>query len=149
MKKLLLSGGILMLSFLSFNGKTQTTQANTLLAEMTFKQEVHDYGDIKQGANGDCEFTFTNTGSAPLIISNARGSCQCTVPEWPKTPVQPGQSATIKVHYNTNRSGPINKTVTIEANVEGGSKVLRIKGNVLAAETAGVPVNNPAGPRND
>jgi len=149
MKNLLLSGGIFMLSLLPVTGKTQTTQASTLLAEMTFKEEVHDYGEVKQGANGDCEFTFTNTGTAPLIISNARGSCQCTVPEWPKTPVQPGQSATIKVHYNTNRPGPINKTVTIEANVEGGSKILRIKGNVLAAETAGVPVKNAVGPRND
>jgi hypothetical protein len=55
----------------------------------------------------------------------------------------------IKVHYNTNRPGPINKTVTIEANIEGGTKVLRIKGNVEPTETAGAPVNNNGGPRNE
>ncbi|HYG52418.1 MAG TPA: DUF1573 domain-containing protein [Flavobacteriales bacterium] len=121
----------------------------TLMAEMTFQEEVHDYGTIKQGSNGDCEFRFTNTGSAALIISDARGSCQCTVPEWPKTPIKPGETATIKVHYNTSRVGPINKTVTLTANVEGGTKVVRIKGNVIAAETPGVPLKTENMLKND
>ena len=147
MKNLFLAGSITMVGLLSFTAKAQV--ANSPQAEMTFKEEVHDYGEVKQGANGDCEFKFTNTGTAPLIISDAKGSCQCTVPDWPKAPIKPGESATIKVHYNTNRPGPINKTVTITANIEGGTKVLRIKGNVVAAETAGVPVNNAAGPRSE
>src|SRR6185369_11255157 len=106
MKKLILSMGILFLGAVA--AKAQVPAA---MAEMTFQKEVHDYGDIKQGGNGDCAFKFTNTGSAPLIISDAKGSCGCTVPEWPKTPIKPGESAEIKVHYDSKRVGPINKTV--------------------------------------
>lgn len=144
MKKLILSMGILFLGAVAANAQTTAAQA-----EMTFQKEVHDYGDIKQGANGDSDFKFTNTGSAPLIISDAKGSCGCTVPEWPKTPIKPGETASIKVHYDTKRVGPINKTVTVTANIEGGTKVIRIKGNVLAPENTGAPVNTNEGPRNN
>jgi hypothetical protein len=148
MKKLILSMGILFLGAVA--SKAQTAPVAAQQAEMTFQKEVHDYGEIKQGANGDCEFKFTNTGSAPLIISDAKGSCGCTVPEWPKNPIKPGETSSIKVHYDTKRQGPINKTVTVTANIEGGTKVLRIKGNVLAPENTGAPVNNNTGaPRND
>lgn len=144
MKKLILSMGILFLGAVAVNAQVAVGHA-----EMTFQKEVHDYGDLKQGGNGDSEFKFTNTGTSDLIISDAKGSCGCTVPEWPKTPIKPGQTASIKVHYDSKRVGPINKTVTVTANIEGGTKVLRIKGNVLAAETAGAPVNNGTGPKND
>lgn len=144
MKKLILSMGILFLGAVAASAQTTAAQA-----EMTFQKEVHDYGDIKQGANGDSDFKFTNTGSAPLIISDAKGSCGCTVPEWPKTPIKPGETASIKVHYDTKRVGPINKTVTVTANIEGGTKVIRIKGNVLAPENTGAPVNTNEGPRNN
>lgn len=146
MKNLILAGGVIVMNLLSVPGRAQTKAPE---AEMTFQQEVYDYGTIQQGSKGDCEFKFTNTGSGPLIISDARGSCQCTVPNWPKKPVLPGETASIQVHYNTNRPGPINKTVTITANIEGGTRVLRIKGMVEAAETAGVPVNAATGPRNE
>ncbi|HLP10948.1 MAG TPA: DUF1573 domain-containing protein [Flavobacteriales bacterium] len=134
MKTIILSAAFLLLG--AIGAKSQTG----MMAELTFQKEVHDYGNVKQGGNGDCEFKFTNTGSAPLIISNAVGSCNCTVPKWPKDPIMPGESGVIKVHYGTDRVGPINKTVTITANVEGNTKVVRIKGNVLAGETAGAPV---------
>jgi len=144
MKKMILWMGI------TFLGSTMTqaqTQVGT--AEITFQKEVHDYGDVKQGANGECEFKFTNTGTVPLIISEARKSCGCTIPEWPKYPIKPGETASIKVSYDTKRVGPINKTVTIVANIEGGEKVIRIKGNVLANSTEGVPVNKNTVPRAD
>ncbi|HLP10947.1 MAG TPA: DUF1573 domain-containing protein [Flavobacteriales bacterium] len=140
MKNLVLSLGILFLGAVAAKA-----QAPAAMAEMTFQKEVHDYGDLKQGGNGDCSFKFTNTGSAPLIISDAKGSCGCTVPEWPKTPIKPGESAEIKVHYDSKRVGPINKTVTVTANIEGGTKVIRIKGNVLAAPVEGAPLNNNNG----
>lgn len=135
--------------FLGLGKFAHTQTVGLSQAELTFQKEVHDYGEIKQGSNGDCEFKFTNTGTAPLIISDAKGSCQCTVPEWPKTPIKPGESATIKVHYNTTRVGDINKTVTLTANIEGGSKVVRIKGKVIAAEPAGAPLNSNIGPKAD
>jgi len=101
---------------------------------ISFDKETHDYGTIKNGADGTCEFTFKNTGKEPLLISNARGSCGCTVPEWPKEPIGPGQSSAIKVSYDTKRTGAINKNVTLTIQNVGkdksSSKMLYIKGNV-------------------
>lgn len=118
-------------------------------AKIDFSKEVHDYGDVKYGADGTCTFEFKNTGTAPLIISNAKGSCGCTVPEWPKEPINPGQKAEIKVKYDTKRPGAINKSVTITSNAGNEpSKVIRIKGNVLPKPETGSPVNT-GGPVNN
>ena len=105
--------------------------------EITFETDVHDYGTVKQGADGGCEFKFTNTGKEPLIISNAVGSCGCTVPTYPKEPILKGQSAVIKVHYDTKRVGAFTKNVTITSNAKTTTKVLTIKGTVEATEQAG------------
>lgn len=110
--------------------------------QITFEKEVHDYGKIKQGANGVVEFIFTNTGNAPLILSNAKGSCSCTVPQWPKEPIAPGKSAKLQVKYDTKRVGAINKSVTITSNaVNEPTKVIRIKGYVQSPDESGAPVN--------
>lgn len=102
-------------------------------AEMSIDKDIHDYGTISKGDNGDCYFTITNTGDSPLIISNARGSCNCTVPSWPKEPIAPGKSAKMKVTYGTDRVGPINKSVTITSNsANTPTKVVRIRGTVKA-----------------
>jgi len=112
---------------------------NPNAAEITFVSEVHDYGTIKQNANGDCEFKFKNTGKEPLIITAASGSCGCTVPTAPlNTPILPGESGSIKVHYDTNRQGSFTKQVTLTSNAKTATKVLTIKGNVLPA-----PVEEP------
>ncbi|GAB5419032.1 MAG: DUF1573 domain-containing protein [Crocinitomicaceae bacterium] len=114
-----------------------------------FEKETHDYGKIKNGANGECTFEFKNTGNAPLIISNAKGSCGCTVPSWPKEPIAPGATAVIKVKYDTKRAGAINKSVTITSNATNEpTKVIRIKGYVEARPTSGAPVNT-TGPANN
>ena len=114
-------------------------------AKIEFEKDVHDYGTLKQGGNGFYEFVFTNTGNAPLILSNVKGSCQCTVPSWPKEPIAEGKSAVITVKYNTDRVGAINKSVTINSNaVNEPTKVIRIKGNVEAV-SSGIP-ENTSGP---
>lgn len=125
---------------------TQETKVNVATAEIEFKKETHDYGNIKQNSNGVYEFIFKNTGSQPLIISNAKGSCGCTVPEWPKEPILPGKSGTIKVKYDTKIVGPFSKSVTLQSNAANNpSKVLRIKGTV--EEVAGSsPINNSGAP---
>ena len=98
------------------------------------------------------EFKFTNTGTEPLIISNAKGSCGCTVPSWPKTPIKPGESAAIKVKYDSKRIGPINKSVTISSNASNEpTKVIRIKGMIEAApqgDNAPVKPTSPMAPKN-
>lgn len=102
--------------------------------EITFESDVHDYGTMKQGADGGSEFKFTNTGKEPLIIKNAAASCGCTVPEWPKEPILKGQKAVIKVHYDTKRVGAFTKTITITSNANTATKILTIKGTVEATE---------------
>ena len=81
--------------------------------EISFEKEIHDFGTFDQHGDGTYEFKFTNTGDAPLIISNSKGSCGCTVPVWPKEPIVPGESHVIKVKYDTKRVGAFNKSITI------------------------------------
>lgn len=101
-------------------------------AGMAFENETIDYGTIAHNADGKREFVFTNNGTKPLIITNATGSCGCTVPTYPKEPIAPGAKAVIGVKYATDRVGAFTKTVTITSNAEGqASKVLTIKGTVL------------------
>jgi hypothetical protein len=118
-------------------------------AKIEFDKEVHDYGTVKYDGNGECVFEFTNTGNAPLILSDAKGSCSCTVPEWPKEPIAPGAKGKITVKYNTKNAGPINKSVTITSNAANDPvKVLRIKGTVSPQADA-APVNPAGAPANN
>jgi len=147
MKKILLSM-MLLAGATTISTSTVTAQEVSNGAQISFVKETHDYGTIKNGANGTCTFEFKNTGNAPLILSNAKGSCGCTVPTWPKEPIAPGATGVISVKYDTKRQGAINKSVTITSNATNEpNKVIRIKGNVLPAPENGTPVNN-AGPAN-
>jgi hypothetical protein len=98
----------------------------TSLADIKMDKLTHDYGNIQQGANGECEFKFTNNGKEPLVITNCQGSCGCTVPQCPKEPILPGKSGVIKVKYDTNRPVGIYKTVTVNTNAKSGNVVLTI-----------------------
>ncbi|MDG1395214.1 MAG: DUF1573 domain-containing protein [Flavobacteriales bacterium] len=119
----------------------------TQAQEISFEKEIHDFGTFEQNGNGTYEFKFTNTGEAPLIISNSKGSCGCTVPIWPKAPIAPGASDVIKVKYDTKRIGAFNKSVTITSNAKTeATKVIRIKGKTLAADSeTSSPIKKPAG----
>jgi len=95
-----------------------------------FEKKIVDYGAIEKGSEGVYDFKFKNIGKSPLIISNVKGSCGCTVPSAPKEPIMPGTSGVIKVKYDTNRVGPISKTITITSNASEPKKVIRVKGLV-------------------
>ena len=147
MKKALLSLVVLFVASVAMN--TAVAQIETG-AKIEFTKDTHDYGTVKYGADGTCTFEFKNSGNEPLIISTAKGSCGCTVPEWPKEPIAPGAKGTITVKYDTKRPGAINKSVTITSNaVNEPTKVIRIKGNVLPAPESGTPVNNSGAPTNN
>ena len=109
------------------------------VAEITFESLEHDYGNIYKGDNGECEFVFKNTGKAPLQITNARASCGCTVPSWPRDPIAPGKKSVIKVKYDTNRLGTINKSITVTSNAVNNSVVLHIKGHISEKPAESVP----------
>ena len=102
---------------------------------MTFDATEVDYGEIVQGSDPLRIFKFKNTGNEPLIISNAKGSCGCTVASYPKEPILRDETATIEVRYNTNRVGPFQKTVTITTNESNNTHTLKIKGKVNAKPT--------------
>lgn len=105
-----------------------------------FKTETIDYGTVKKSEdNGIRLFEFTNTGDEPLVISNVKSSCGCTVPAYPKEPIMPGKTGEIQVKYNMN-PGKISKAVTVESNAvnkENGQVRLRITGEVLREDGAG------------
>jgi hypothetical protein len=108
------------------------------LPEITFEQEVHDFGTITQGERVSTEFAFTNTGTSNLIISDARGSCGCTVPDWPREPVAPGKKGVIRINFDSEgKSGLQEKTVTIVTNCEPATRIIRIKANIEVPQTAG------------
>lgn len=121
--------------------KTETPKVEGPVIE--FENETIDYGTIPHNADGKREFVFKNTGNAPLIISNAQGSCGCTVPTKPEKAIQPGEKGVIGVKYATDRVGQFTKTVTLTLNTKEGTKVLTIKGNVLPDAPAATPAVTP------
>ncbi|RPG58709.1 MAG: DUF1573 domain-containing protein [Flavobacteriales bacterium TMED191] len=97
--------------------------------------QVWDFGTITQGDSPEFTFTFINNGTEPMIISNAKGSCGCTVPSWPKEPIPPKGTGEINVKFNSkNKKGNQNKTVTLTANTTPPNTKLRVTGNIEVIE---------------
>ncbi len=108
-------------------------------AEMTFKEDlIFDYGKIKKESDGTHEFVFKNTGSDPIIITNVKSSCGCTVPTYPNKPVKKGEKAKIHVKYDTNRIGTFHKTITVYSNAKNSPVKLQIKGEVFSDDKSEV-----------
>ncbi len=102
-------------------------------AVMTFDKTFHDFGQIKQMQPQETVFTFTNTGNAPLVITNASSSCGCTIPEYPRnTPIAPGESGQLTVKFNGSGLNKVTKTIRVEANTAKGVETLQIQATVLA-----------------
>lgn len=123
---------LFLILFLGIVALSSTAQENKASVgdSIIFKALVYDYGTILKGSPGEGEFVFVNKGKAPLLLSSVRSSCGCTVPTWPREPIQPGKSGTIKVKYDTNRVGPINKSITVVSNATNSNVVLKIAGTV-------------------
>lgn len=134
MKKFIITFSVVIASLSFCHAQTSTTTSPTVSsgAVITFNNLVHDYGTVVKGSDGNCEFTFKNTGTEPLILSNVQTSCGCTVPSWPKEPILPGKTGTIKVNYTKmNVVSTISKQITVSSNATNGSIVLSIKGTVV------------------
>lgn len=143
MKKIILTLAIALGGFLTSQAQDAKPEVNPNAPEISFTTEVIDYGTIEHNADGNREFKFKNTGKEPLIITNCQGSCGCTVPTWPKEPIKPGATASIKVKYATDRTGGFEKTVTVSSNAKTPSKILKIKGFVKA-DPAATPTEQAA-----
>ena len=137
MKRVIFLLGIMLLMAGAAKAQDVKTQSGP---EIEFEKTVHDYGDVPYNGNGECEFRFTNTGDAPLLIQKPKSSCGCTIPSWPSEPILPGKSGVIKVSYRTNRVGNFNKVVTVTSNaIKNSTVVLRITGRVLDQPTETLP----------
>ena len=101
-------------------------------ASISFDKTEYDFGTVNEGAIVETSFKVTNSGKTDLVITNAKGSCGCTVPVWPKAPIKPGESADIDVKFNTSgKPNRQSKTVTLTTNTESGREVLTLKGSVI------------------
>ncbi len=105
----------------------QRDEAGKQIPVMSFEKAEHDFGTIEQGTPQETAFKFTNTGNAPLIITNATSSCGCTVPDPPKGAIAPGDTGELVVKFNGSGQNQVTKTITVNANTEKGSELLRIK----------------------
>lgn len=112
--------------------QAQKTKAKV---DMAFDKTVdgitaHDFGSIVFGANGKVDFTFTNQGTTPLVISDVKSSCGCTIPTWTKEPVAPGEKGNVEIVYNTKLPGTFNKTVVVYSNANNSPVRLEVRGKV-------------------
>jgi len=130
------------------NTQTQPQQPEVdpaTAATMEFEETSWDFGTIEQGEKVEHVFNFTNTSSNPLTINNARGSCGCTVPEWPKEPIAPGATSQIKVKFDSKgKKGANKKNVTITANTIPQNTILTINSDVIVLDEDGNPKEETA-----
>ncbi|SFQ54356.1 Protein of unknown function [Flavobacterium akiainvivens] len=104
-----------------------------------FDNLIHDFGTIKEGIKVEHTYTVTNAGKGDLVISNAKPSCGCTVPDWTKTPIKPGETGQVKVIFDSShKSGNVEKTVALTLNTEKGTETLNFKANVEGGAKSGV-----------
>jgi hypothetical protein len=126
MKKLILICAVI-LGF-AFNASAQDDQK----AEFKFNEEKHDFGKIPQGVPVTTVFEFTNVGQEPLILTEVRPTCGCTIADYTKTPVLKGAKGTIKITYNAAVVSAFNKTIVVTSNAKTPTKYLNIVGEVVA-----------------
>ena len=126
---------LLALTFGLFNAApAELEKYGTKVAILKFKATVIDYGTVEQNSDGTKTFSFTNEGDAPLLITKVKTTCGCTVPSYSKAPILPGETGEIEIKYSTKKLGTFTKTITVMSNAEGGNKILKIKGNIVAAK---------------
>jgi len=106
------------------------TSMTLAIGEFSFEKETHDYGTIPQNKPASYDFKFSNAGDAPIIISEVKPSCGCSVAEFTKTPIKPGDAGTITVTYNAAAKGPFTKQFTVKSNTKTPVKTLTVKGSV-------------------
>lgn len=100
-------------------------------ALITLDKKVYDFGTVNEGDIVETSFIVTNSGKTDLVITNAKATCGCTIPVWPKAPIKPGESGEVKVKFNTNgKPNRQQKSVTLTTNTESGREILTLKGSV-------------------
>ncbi len=105
--------------------------------EIAFDKETHDFGVVEEGFVVETSFKVTNTGKSDLVITDAKATCGCTVPTWPKEPIKPGATAEIQVKFNTSgKPNKQSKTVTLTTNTAKGQEQVKVTGMVTPKSKA-------------
>ena len=129
MKTLFLFGVTVMLLGSCINQSEQ--QAKSSGIELYFEETIHDYGDILLDSDGTYSFEFKNIGEEPLMINRVRSTCGCTIPEWPRIPIEPGKTNKIAVKYNTALEGSFMKSIVVYSSAVNSPVKLVVKGKVV------------------
>lgn len=125
------------------NEVTPVAVVNPNAGDFVWVEETHDFGTIAQGIPVEHKFEFTNSGKEPIIISNVQKTCGCTVTDWTKEPVMPGQKGFVGAQFNAAKEGPFTKAITVQSDAKTNSVKLYFKGTVQKSEqTGGVPEQN-------
>jgi hypothetical protein len=113
--------------------------------QISFEEEEHDFGTIVDGTPVETVFKYTNTGKSPLVVSNIKSTCGCTVPEdWNKDPLAPGETGHFTVKFNGKGANQVTKTVTLTTNTQSGTETVKIKAFIQADPNAPAPATNTA-----
>lgn len=153
-----MKGNILVVFYLIFimlsGVNAQSNESNSKGPYIQFDKKLdhsngaitYDYGKIVKMGNGDCVFRFKNTGKTPLILTDVKASCGCTVPTWPQnSPIMPGKEGEIAIRYTrTSTLGQFNKSVTVTSNAINGTVELRLKGEIIEKPNDAMPVKQDA-----
>jgi hypothetical protein len=131
MKKLFIIVGLAaFFTAISCSQNSEKFTAKNSGAAIKFETSGHDFGTIPFKGDGTYEFVFKNTGKEPLLLTNVRSSCGCTIPEWPKDPINKGEKGKIKVRYDTRVTGTFSKSISVFSNATAKPIILTIKGKV-------------------
>lgn len=136
MKKLFSIIALVTVAFTAIQAQ-ELTEANPNAPEFKWVEETHDFGSIAQGIPVTNKFIFENVGKEPLIVSNVQKTCGCTVTDWTKEPVMPGQKGFVAAEYNAAKEGPFTKAITVQSNAKTPNVKLYFKGTVEKSEQTG------------
>ena len=120
----------------------QEAPKNNTPSAVTWKEDTHNFGDIEKGKPVSHDFSFKNTTKQTILITNVKASCGCTATNYTKTPIKPGETATVTATYNAANPGSFSKNVTVTTNDSDVNKILTIKGKVLDASAPATPASN-------
>lgn len=120
----------------------QEAPKNMTPSAITWKEDTHNFGDIEKGKPVSHDFAFKNTTKQTILITNVKASCGCTATNYTKTPIKPGESATVTATYNAANPGSFSKNITVTTNDSDVNKILTIKGKVLDPAAPATPATN-------
>ncbi|MDA8531879.1 DUF1573 domain-containing protein, partial [Flavobacteriaceae bacterium] len=113
--------------------KAAERDAQTIVyPSVTFDKVAHDFGEIQNGTPVETMFTYTNSGQSPLVVSDIKSTCGCTVPQgWSREPLAPGASSQFTVKFNGKGANKVSKTITLTTNTESGREQVRISAFIV------------------